>query len=104
MGFTPHRTCPHCGVGQGFRRMWLLNSTWARWDCRACGTRLGFSSRRRLVIALVQSPFLALFLLSAFNHEWFWALISAGLCHLVWRFDGLVLADPEGHISLADRA
>lgn len=76
----------------GFKRLWLFNGWAAEWTCPSCSRRLKFSTRRKLLLAVLQLPITAGYAYALISREWWWA---AGLLllqvQLSW-FDSVVLA------------
>lgn len=89
------RRCPACGAGVGRVRLWLWGWIFSQWACRSCGARLGFNTRRRMVVALLAGPFTAVALALVVDRQWLLALASFALGMLVWRFDSLRLVAPR---------
>lgn len=86
------RTCPNCGAGVGFKRLWLFNGWAAEWTCPSCSRRLKFSTRRKLLLAVFRLPIMAGYAYALISREWWWAVGLLLLQVPLSWFDSVVLA------------
>jgi hypothetical protein len=76
-------------------RLWIWAWTFAKWDCKSCGAKLGFNVGRRFVVALVASPFTAVALILASKKDWLLSVLILAIGLMLWRFDSLRLVAPN---------
>ena len=87
------RSCPNCGTPVGARRYWLLNWWGDRWACPGCSHVLKFSTRRKILVAVLNLPVMAAYAYALVTHEWWVAVVAIGVGALVASLDTVELAD-----------
>ncbi len=76
------RSCPHCGTPIGAKRTYLLNFWGIRWECQGCSRLLKFSTRRKVLISVLNLPLMAAFSYALVTHDTRMALAAVAV-HLV---------------------
>ncbi len=86
-------------------RRLLRNWAWAKWRCMGCDSTLGFSMKRRILIAAVFAPLGGVigFMTTSgvrFGSMWVWLLavisISIAGTILAMKLEGIVVVEPRG--------
>jgi len=93
--WTGTRKCPNCTAPIGWAKLWLWGPIWSKWTCKACGSRLAFDTRRRIIVAILQALVLGAILPPMLHGDIFPAVLGIPIWIMIWRCDSVILKPQE---------